>query len=154
LRRAKRNRLPVALIMLDVDRFKNFNDTYGHAAGDSLLQAVANSLQASVRSNDVVCRYGGDEFCVAMPESSLENAVMWARKRKSTARYLRIDWQGQTLGGPTFSMGVAAFPACPTLDALFMDADSALYSAKAGGRDRVKPGPSSSLSSPGDGPSG
>ena len=67
LRRAKRNHLPVALIMLDVDRFKDFNDTYGHAAGDCLLQAMANSLQVSVRSNDVVCRYGNGNHTSSCP---------------------------------------------------------------------------------------
>ena len=150
LRRAKRNHLPVALIMLDVDRFKDFNDTYGHAAGDCLLQAMANSLQVSVRSNDVVCRYGGDEFCVVMPESSRENAVMWARKRKSTARHFSIDWQGKTLVGPTLSMGIAAYPDCSTVDALFLDGVLRPLLCQ-GGRSRSGPsrGSSSSRSSPG-----
>lgn len=140
LRRAKRKRHPVALIMLDVDGFKQFNDTYGHAAGDSFLQAVATSLQAGVRSNDVVCRYGGDEFCIVMPEASGQDALMWAHERISIAMPLSIEWQGKTLAGPMFSMGVAAYPACETLDALFREADSALYAAKACDRGQVKPG--------------
>jgi diguanylate cyclase (GGDEF)-like protein len=66
--------------MIDVDDFKRFNDTYGHTAGDSLLKAVATSLQSSVRSNDVLCRYGGDEFSLVMPEPSLEDAILWGRQ--------------------------------------------------------------------------
>ena len=86
LSRAKRKRWPVALVMIDVDDFKPFNDTYGHAAGDALLRVVATSLQSSIRANDVLCRYGGDEFSLVMPEASLENAIKWARKWRSAAK--------------------------------------------------------------------
>jgi diguanylate cyclase (GGDEF)-like protein len=138
LRRAKRKRWPVALVMLDVDDFKLFNDTYGHTAGDSLLKAIAASLQSSVRSNDVLCRYGGDEFSLVMPEASLEDAILWAGKWRTSAKSLSAEWEGKELPCPTVSMGVAAYPACLTSDVLFHEADSALYSAKASGRDQVK----------------
>jgi diguanylate cyclase (GGDEF)-like protein len=124
--------------MIDVDDFKPFNDTYGHAAGDSLLRTVAASLHSSVRSNDVLCRYGGDEFSLVMPEASLENAIKWAGKWRSAAKHLSIEWDGKALPCPTVSMGVAAYPACLTSDALFREADSALYAAKARGRDQIQ----------------
>lgn len=139
LSRARRKRWPVGLVMIDVDDFKVFNDTYGHAAGDFLLRAVATSLQSSIRSNDVLCRYGGDEFSLMMPEASLEHALKWAGKWRSATKHLSIEWDGKTLPCPTVSMGVAAYPACPTSEALFREADSALYAAKADGRDQVKP---------------
>jgi diguanylate cyclase (GGDEF)-like protein len=143
LSRARRKRWPVGLVMIDVDDFKVFNDTYGHAAGDFLLRAVATSLQSSIRSNDVLCRYGGDEFSLMMPEASLEHAIKWAGRWRSAAKHLSIEWDGKTLPCPTVSMGVAAYPACPTSEALFREADSALYAAKADGRDQVKPNISS-----------
>jgi diguanylate cyclase (GGDEF)-like protein len=142
--RAKRKQWPIGLLMLDVDDFKAFNDTYGHAAGDSLLRAVATSLQSSIRSNDVLSRYGGDEFCLMMPEASIEDAINWAGKWRSDARRLRIEWEGNALSCPTVSMGVAGYPDCQTSVGLFREADFALYAAKAAGRDQIK----STISSP------
>ena len=136
--RARRKQWPIALVMIDVDDFKSFNDTYGHPAGDSLLRAVATSLQSSIRSNDVLSRYGGDEFSLMMPEASLEDATRWAGKWRSVANHLSIEWEGKALMGPTVSMGVAAYPDFLTADGLFREADYALYAAKAAGRDQVK----------------
>ena len=141
LRRAARRRMPVGLVMLDVDGFKKINDAYGHAAGDSLLQAVATLLQLKVRTSDVLCRYGGDEFSIVMPETSLENALRRADELRSAVKLLSNEWQGKALAGVTISMGVAAYPICSTSDALFREADSALYSAKASGCDQVKTSP-------------
>ena len=138
LRRAVRSGRPVGLVMLDVDRFKKINDAYGHAAGDSLLQAVATLLQSKVRASDVLCRYGGDEFSIVMPETSLEDATRRTDEWRSAVKLLSIEWEGKILAGLTISSGVAAYPICPTSDALFREADSALYSAKASGRDQVK----------------
>jgi len=138
LRRARRKSWPVALIMIDVDDFKAFNDTYGHAGGDALLRAVGTSLQSSVRSNDILCRYGGDEFSLVMPEASLEDAIRWSDKWRASTKFMSVEWDGKQLPCPTVSMGAAAYPGCLTSDALFREADSALYSAKAGGRDQVK----------------
>jgi diguanylate cyclase (GGDEF)-like protein len=138
LRRAKRKGSSIALVMIDIDSFKLFNDTYGHAAGDSLIRKVAESLQSSVRSNDILCRYGGDEFSLVMPEASIKDVVLWAKRRKSGAKRLGFEWGGRTLPFPTVSLGVAAYPAFLTLDALFREADSMLYVAKAGGRDQLK----------------
>jgi diguanylate cyclase (GGDEF)-like protein len=138
LRRAARRCLPVAFVMLDVDGFKKVNDAYGHTAGDSLLQALATLLQSKIRASDVLCRYGGDEFCIVMPETSLENAAIRGDECRSAVKLLSIEWEGKILAGITISLGVAAFPSCPTSDVLFREADSALYSAKTSGCDRVQ----------------
>jgi diguanylate cyclase (GGDEF)-like protein len=138
LRRAVRRSLPVAFVMLDVDGFKKVNDAYGHAAGDSLLQALATLLQSKIRASDVLCRYGGDEFCIVMPETSLEHAAMRGDECRSAVKLLSVQWEGKILAGITISLGVAAFPSCPTSDVLFREADSALYSAKRSGCDRVQ----------------
>jgi diguanylate cyclase (GGDEF)-like protein len=135
--------------MIDVDDFKAFNDSYGHAAGDALLRAVGTSLQSSIRSNDILCRYGGDEFALVMPEASLEDAILWAERWRASTTFVSIEWEGKELQCPTVSMGAAAYPACTASDALFREADSALYSAKAGGRNQVKSIVSSSRSVPG-----
>jgi diguanylate cyclase (GGDEF)-like protein len=138
LHRAQRKGWPVSLVMIDIDNFKSFNDTYGHAAGDALIRKVAESLAASVRSHDVLCRYGGDEFSLVMPEASLKVVVQWADRWRSAARGASLEWEGKTLPFPTISMGAAAYPACLTSDALFREADAALYAAKAHGRDQLK----------------
>ena len=144
LLRASRNCWPVAFIMLDVDEFKRFNDAYGHLAGDSLLRTTAMFLRSALRANDVLCRYGGDEFSILMPQTSLKTAIMWANRWRPVAKRMTLEWQGRILQCPTLSMGIAAYPACSTADALFREADSALYHAKASGRGRVKPKMSSS----------
>ena len=138
LRRAARTRLPVALVMLDVDGFKKINDVCGHLAGDSFLQALATLLQSKIRASDVLCRFGGDEFSIVMPQTSLENAASRADEWRSAFKLLSIEWEGRVLSGLTISSGIAAYPSCPTSDALFREADSALYSAKVSGRDQVK----------------
>lgn len=137
LRRAIRRSLPVAFVMLDVDGFKRVNDAHGHVAGDSVLQTVATLLQSKIRASDVLCRYGGDEFCIVMPETSLEHAAMRSDECRSAVKLLSVEWEGKVLPGITISLGVAAFPSCPTSDVLFREADSALYSAKNSGCDRV-----------------
>ena len=127
---AARGRGPVALVLLDLDRFKEVNDADGHAAGDALLIALARHLQAGVRAEDVVVRFGGEEFAVLMPGLDAPGA---AERIES----LRRLWSG---GGAraTFSAGVAAAPADgDDLDALLKVADQALYEAKRAGRDRV-----------------
>jgi diguanylate cyclase (GGDEF)-like protein len=138
LLRAARKRRPVALVMLDVDRFKQVNDTHGHSAGDALLQAVSRLLQSKVRKSDVLCRYGGDEFSIVMPETSLEDAARRANEWRSAIKHLKIAWQGTVFHGLTVSMGIAAYPDSVTSEALLHKADENLYAAKASGRDQVK----------------
>lgn len=124
--------------MLDVDGFKKINDVCGHLAGDSFLQALATLLQSKIRASDVLCRFGGDEFSIVMPQTSLENAASRADEWRSAFKLLSIEWEGRVLSGLTISSGIAGYPSCPTSDALFREADAALYSAKVCGRDQVK----------------
>src|SRR4030095_4534678 len=95
LRRAVRRSLPVAFVMLDVDGFKKVNGAYGHVAGDLLLQALATLLQSKIRASDVLCRYGGDEFCIVMPETSLEHAAIRGDECRSAVKLLSIEWEGK-----------------------------------------------------------
>jgi diguanylate cyclase (GGDEF)-like protein/PAS domain S-box-containing protein len=139
-RRAARTATPLALIMLDIDHFKQFNDIHGHQAGDILLREMSSLLQHSVRTEDLVCRYGGEEFIVIMPGSNLANAIQRAEQLREKIKQLEIDidadeTQARTV---TISLGVAALSErVRTADKLLRAADDALYQAKAGGRDRV-----------------
>jgi diguanylate cyclase (GGDEF)-like protein len=138
LLRSARARLPVAVIMLDADHFKRFNDTYGHDAGDAVLRSLANLMQKHARAGDILCRYGGEEFAMIMPEMTAALAVERAGRLCEAARQLNLNHGGQRLGRVTLSAGVAAYPDhgedAPTLLAA---ADAALYAAKQAGRDRV-----------------
>lgn len=130
---AGRGHGPVALVLLDLDRFKDVNDAEGHAAGDALLIALARHLQAGVRADDVVVRFGGEEFAVLMPGIDVAGAA-------ERIDALRERWRAAGARA-TFSAGVAAAPADGAdLDALLRVADDALYEAKRAGRDRVRVG--------------
>jgi diguanylate cyclase (GGDEF)-like protein len=136
--RAERKQYPVGIIMADIDHFKRFNDTFGHAAGDVVLVQVANSLRSHVRSSDVSCRYGGEEFVLVLPEASLKITQIRAGQIREDIRQLSMDYDGQPLSAVTLSLGVAVFPAHgSTMDSILKAADNALYGAKRGGRDRV-----------------
>jgi diguanylate cyclase (GGDEF)-like protein/PAS domain S-box-containing protein len=141
-RRAERRGVPVGVIMLDLDRFTHFNNTFGHQAGDTLLQALGELLRTRVRAEDIACRYGGEEFVLIMPEASLDITAERAEKLRQEARELRVQQHGQSLGAVTVSLGVAAFPQHgPTAEAVIRAADLALYQAKNDGRDRVAKAP-------------
>ena len=129
--------------MLDVDRFKAFNDKHGHRAGDSALRFVANMFHHSVRDGDLVARYGGEEFAVIMPEADLSVGVKVAdRIREAMAgRELINRTSGNTLGFVTVSIGVAQCKATDTLETLIDRADKQLYAAKNAGRNCVMPPP-------------
>ncbi len=141
LRRATRNRRSLSAVMLDVDHFKRFNDNFGHEAGDALLRALADFLQKHVRGEDIACRYGGEEFVLILPEASSEVAARRAEHLREQVKRLSVQHRGQLLGGLTLSLGVATFPEhASTVADLLRVADSALYRAKAEGRDRVVAG--------------
>lgn len=141
LRRADRKQRPLAALMLDLDHFKRFNDTLGHAAGDATLRSIGNFLQSRMRKDDIVCRYGGEEFTIIMPESSLEIAIQRAERLRDDCKRLEITLNGQFLGNVTFSVGIACFPEHGTsAEQLLHVADLALYRAKAAGRDCVMAG--------------
>ncbi|ACK64128.1 diguanylate cyclase with PAS/PAC sensor [Rippkaea orientalis PCC 8801] len=128
----------LGLIMLDIDHFKQFNDNFGHEAGDLVLQTVANCLQNHIRQSDIACRFGGEEFMIILPRASLNKTLERAEKIRESIKQLKIEYKSQPLDSITASFGVAAFPQNgTTLHELFIDADKALYQAKKQGRDRV-----------------
>jgi diguanylate cyclase (GGDEF)-like protein len=141
INRAMRSRRPLSIIMLDVDHFKNFNDSHGHAAGDAMLSALGKMLMARTRQGDVACRYGGEEFLLILPEAPLEVAYQRAEQLRIEARRLRVNPDNVELGPVTLSLGVAAFPKHgSTPRELLASADSHLYLAKNAGRDCVVAG--------------
>ncbi len=137
-RRAVRSEQGLGLLMLDLDDFKKFNDTFGHDAGDTVLRESASFLLRSVRVEDVVCRFGGEEFVVVLPMASLEVTQARAERIRSRLRELAVTHHGQALGAITVSIGVAELPQHGTTSKeLLESADAALYRAKREGRDRV-----------------
>lgn len=121
-----------ALLMLDLDRFKDYNDTYGHLAGDEVLRQTAQLLSSALRPGDVPARYGGEEFAVLLPDTEAAEAVRVAER---IVQYFRVwSWPGRAV---TVSIGTAAAGREEAADALVGRADAALYAAKAAGRDRV-----------------
>jgi diguanylate cyclase (GGDEF)-like protein len=138
MRRASRGRHAVAIIMLDLDDFKGFNDTHGHDAGDALLRMVGTTLQRSVRAEDIACRYGGEEFALILPEASLHDAVVRAEAIRESVRGLAIEHRRQPVTGVTISAGVAVYPEHgPAGHSVLRSADAALYQAKSAGRDTI-----------------
>jgi diguanylate cyclase (GGDEF)-like protein len=137
--RSVRRRAPIGIILLDLDHFKQLNDTFGHHAGDTLLRAVANLLQSRVRGGDVLCRYGGDEFSNILPDASLENTLHRAEELRQAVKLLRVQSGGSAIEPITISLGAAAYPDHgETLESLLRHADVGLYEAKAAGRDEVR----------------
>jgi diguanylate cyclase (GGDEF)-like protein/PAS domain S-box-containing protein len=136
--RAARKQLPLGVIMLDVDNFKGFNDTSGHAAGDAVLRELGRMLLGHVRGEDIPSRYGGDEFMIILPDASWELTYERAVRLCDHARHLNIDFEGRILQPVTLSVGIAVFPDNGvTCEAIMRAVDAALYFAKNEGRDRV-----------------
>lgn len=136
--RAERQGYPIGVIMLDIDSFKQFNDTFGHAGGDVLLREVGHLLHNHVRSSDIACRYGGEEFIILMPDTTLDALMERAELLRRSAMYLRPDFMGSALGPVTISVGVAMLPEHgTTADETIHAADQALYRSKRAGRNRV-----------------
>ena len=137
VRRAARNKEGVALLMLDLDRFKLFNDTFGHQAGDVLLRGFGDFLSQGTRGQDVACRYGGEEFLIVLSGASVDAACKRAELLREDLKQLTVRHAGQVLGRVTVSIGVSAFPGHgATAEELVRAADKALYRAKTEGRDR------------------
>jgi len=138
LSRANRNKSSVAIIMMDLDRFKMFNDTFGHQAGDALLRGFGDFLIKNTRGQDIACRYGGEEFAVVLSDTTLAGALKRANILREEVRQLKVHYGGQLLGMVSISVGLALFPDHGTTIAeVLRAADQALYSAKREGRDRV-----------------
>ena len=138
LHRAVRRKTTIGTIMLDIDRFKHFNDTHGHVTGDRLLHEIGVFLRKHSRGEDIACRYGGEEFIVILPETSLDVTLRRAEELRIGIRELHNQSGGNILSGVTISSGVAVFPehGATGLE-LIQAADAALYRAKREGRDRV-----------------
>ena len=128
---------PLSIIMIDLDHFKKINDTYGHKAGDVMLQTLGTLLTTKTRDGDIACRYGGEEFIIVLPGASQTIAQRRAEQMRSTFEELRITYGGHILSA-TLSAGVAEFP-LNGIDGetVLQDADKALYTAKSLGRNRV-----------------
>jgi diguanylate cyclase (GGDEF)-like protein/PAS domain S-box-containing protein len=135
--RGARESYPVSVAIMDMDHFKQFNDNYGHKCGDIVLQAFANFLVEHTRRSDVVCRYGGEEFVILMPNAPLEASYERVEEWRQDFCESAIAYEDMKFS-TTFSAGVAAFPEHGlTGDAILQAADKALYRSKNGGRNRV-----------------
>ena len=129
----------MTIVMLDVDNFKEFNDSFGHEAGDVALQDLCQMLKTHIRSEDVACRYGGDEFVLILPDTSAEVAALRAEKMRIAVAQVEKQPYGHLLKPMTLSLGVATFPANGrTSKDLMRASDAALFRAKSEGRNRVR----------------
>ena len=138
LLRAARKQLSLGVIMLDVDNLKQFNDTWGHAAGDEILRELGSLLLRQVRGEDIACRYGGDEFILILPDVSSQVTCERAELICKYAGQFHLQFEGQSLAAVTLSLGVAVFPEHGTTSTAILRAvDAALYRAKRQGRSRV-----------------
>ena len=138
LHRCRRNGEPLAVAMLDLDHFKRFNDNHGHRAGDSVLRAVSDLLNRSLRGGDIACRYGGEELTVVMPNSSLTAAGVRLEKLRQAVTELQVPCEEGELPAITVSIGVASAKLAETEAAALLNrADAALYQAKARGRNCI-----------------
>jgi diguanylate cyclase (GGDEF)-like protein/PAS domain S-box-containing protein len=136
--KAKRSGISIGIIMFDIDHFKVFNDTYGHAAGDAMLTALGNFLKANTRASDIACRYGGEEFIMIMPDATAKAAAVRAETLRLGVKELKTEYDNKPLS-INLSFGVAAFPEHgDNVDMVIRCADSALYKAKESGRNRVE----------------
>jgi len=138
IERARRSGQSLGMVMVDLDHFENFNDTYGHDAGDEVLRKVASALVSGLRSEDIVCRFGGEEFFVFISSGRYEDCIGRAQELRKKVKAINILWKGQQLPFLSASFGVAVFPDHgKTFEDVLKTADQALYLAKETGRDKV-----------------
>ncbi len=139
IKRSERDQLPLCLIMIDVDNFKQYNDGYGHLAGDKVLIKVAEAIRSPLRPNDLVARFGGEEFVVLLPETTIENAkVIAERLRKNVSKADMGKLDEKKLPGITVSLGIATRQPGYSLDMMIASADVAMYHAKRNGKNCVE----------------
>jgi diguanylate cyclase (GGDEF)-like protein/PAS domain S-box-containing protein len=138
LRRAKRKGRSMSIVFLDIDHFKHFNDSFGHDAGDHILQSIAELIRGHFRADDLICRYGGEEFAIILPETSKKDAARRADTLRLAAQRHEITYRGALLPSVTLSMGVATLPE-DAVDSqeLLACADRCLYASKENGRNRL-----------------
>jgi diguanylate cyclase (GGDEF)-like protein/PAS domain S-box-containing protein len=138
LHRAQREQYSIGILMFDIDHFKNFNDTYGHEGGDILLHELGELMLNSTRKEDIVCRYGGEEFVTVFPKTTLEIAKKRAEELREKVKQMQVYHLDNPLRKCTISIGVAVYPEHGTSsEEIVRNADAALYRAKKEGRDRV-----------------
>jgi diguanylate cyclase (GGDEF)-like protein len=140
-RRARRQSLPLGLILIDVDWFKSYNDTYGHQAGDECLRAVGAAISSVLRrARDEVARYGGEEMAVILPETDQQGTMATAQKMCAAVSALHIEHKGSAYGAVTISAGTSTLVSCDDGDKpgdLVRAADTALYRSKCSGRNKI-----------------
>ncbi len=137
---AERYATPLSVMLLDIDHFKKINDTYGHPMGDEAIKAIAEICRRQVRATDTFCRYGGEEFIVAMPQTDETGATVAAENLRKSISKIELMSDDSRPVRFTVSIGVAQFIGKSTVDQLIECADQALYAAKVGGRNQVKLG--------------
>lgn len=136
--RAERKETPLALMMIDADHFKRFNDNYGHDGGDYVLQQLGHLLGEFIRESDIACRFGGEEFVLLLPGASAADATVRGAALLNEVRKLKLQSHGKTMGKLTVSIGLSLFPDhANDPELLLQTADSALYEAKRTGRDKL-----------------
>ncbi len=141
--KSRRYQVPLSMLFLDLDNFKIINDTLGHLQGDQVLKTLADYLRRGMRQADVVCRYGGEEFVVLLPETGLEQALRLAERLRHHISRMAIPLPGRDLY-VTVSIGAAVLTPHMDGEALVAAADAAMYRAKQAGRNQVcgpEPGP-------------
>jgi len=135
---AERYEQPLSIIMIDIDNFKAFNDSHGHAFGDNALKLVSKIIPMSVRESDTVARYGGEEFIVVLPNTELHYACLLAEKLRAAVEQCTITGKNGVSEGVTISLGVSSYPSMAgTMKELIESADNALYQSKMNGRNMV-----------------
>lgn len=139
LKRSERDELPLSLLMIDVDDFKTYNDEYGHLAGDKVLVTVAEAIHSPLRPNDLIARFGGEEFAVLLPETTLKNArIIAERLRENVSKANPGRLGNKPLPQVTISLGIAARQPEYSLDMMIAAADIAMYHAKRNGKNRFE----------------
>jgi len=135
LHRAERHQGNLAVLLIDLDHFKRFNDEFGHDAGDMVLTEVAKLFQTNLRLEDIACRYGGEEFCIICPDTGLKETYLLAEKLRNRINKATLIYKNKTLSPISMSIGISVFPNHgSTTETLIAEADTALYNAKHNGR--------------------
>jgi diguanylate cyclase (GGDEF)-like protein len=137
LRQAKRRKAPLCIVMLDLDHFKEFNDSFGHGPGDALLREFGRVLRENLRDGDISCRYGGDEFVIVLPDSSMADTLQRIEEIGAFVQKLQVHYGEHLLGRVTLSAGIAQSHDNTNASELLREADEALYTAKQTGRGRI-----------------
>lgn len=148
--RARRTGQPLGMMMIDIDHFKRCNDTFGHAAGDAVLGAVSRYMESHARGEDILCRYGGEEFVLMMTNTRQDPLRQRAETLRTGVPQLQIEHEQRPVGPITLSIGLAVFPDNgANLQTVLLAADAALYDAKRAGRDRIVVSDSRAAQKPG-----